>query len=504
MSNNLPIILSIVPFVVFIFLLIVKKMPLIWVSFFTLVLYTGLALFYWQIIPSFLYISYGKGFFVALDIFIIIFGAIFFLEILKDLKIIKNISSYLESFSKDYRIQIIVIAWFFENFLEGTAGFGTAGIIAIPLLIGLGLSPIRALIVGLLGNSTAVVFGAAGTPIRIGFAGLNITSVPLIASLLNCVGIIVPIFMLWIITAEKENRKKEFFEALPFAVWAGIAFVVPSIFTTFIGQEFPSILGSVVGLILVFVTTKFGIFVPKETRTLYENKNINEEIKNKPTMSLFKASLPYGLLIVFLILGKIIFGNINIPINLGFTHNFSLFNPGFVFILVGIIVALIWKSEKRIFSSSIWTAIKGATTPFLVIIFMSTIVQIMINSGENISGFPAAIKLIAKGFETSLLPFFAPFIGAFGSFITGSATVSNIMFGNFFNTASIDLGFNVAKILALGVVGAAAGNMIALADILSAEAVTGMKNSEFKIIIGVAIPCITYLIIVGLIGILIL
>ena len=128
----------------------------------------------------------------------------------------------------------------------------------------------------------------------------------------------------------------------------------------------------------------------------------------------------------------------------------------------------------------------------------------MINSGQNTSGLPAAIKLIAKGFETSLLPFFAPFIGAFGSFITGSATVSNIMFGNFFNTASIDLGLNVAVILALGVVGAAAGNMIALADILAAEAVTKIKNSEIQIIKGVIVPCVIYLILVGLIGILII
>ena len=498
MSDNLPIILSIVPFLVFLFLLIIKKMSLLWTSFITLVLYTVLALFYWEIISSFLYISYGKGFFVALDIFIIIFGAIFFLEILKDRKIIKNISSYLESFSKDYRVQIIIIAWFFENFLEGTAGFGTAGVIAIPLLIGLGLSPIRALIVGLLGNSTAVVFGAAGTPIRIGFAGLNIASVPLLASLINCVGIIVPIFMLWVITAGKENRKKEFFDALPFAIWSGVAFVVPSVLSVFLGQEFPSILGSVIGLALVVITTKLGIFVPKRSEVLCKEKEITHD------MSLFRAFLPYGFLIIFLILGKIILGNISIPLNLGFVYNFSLFNPGFTFILAGILVALIWKSSKNIFSSSIWIALKGAVNPFLVIIFMSSIVQIMINSGQNTSGLPAAIKLIAKGFETSLLPFFAPFIGAFGSFITGSATVSNIMFGNFFNTASIDLGLNVAVILALGVVGAAAGNMIALADILAAEAVTKIKNSEIQIIKGVIVPCVIYLILVGLIGILII
>ena len=182
----LPIILSIIPFVFFVFFLIINKTSLLKASVITLVLYTLLALFYWKILPNFLYISYAKGFFVAFDILIIIFGAIFFLEILKDLKIINNISYYLEHVSHDYRIQIIIIAWLFEAYLEGTAGFGTPAAIAVPLLIGLGLPPIRALIVGLLGNSTAGVFGAAGTPINVGFAGLNVNSVPFFASLLNC------------------------------------------------------------------------------------------------------------------------------------------------------------------------------------------------------------------------------------------------------------------------------------------------------------------------------
>jgi len=443
-------------------------------------------------------VSYGKGFFIALDIFIIILGAIFFLEILKDLKIIKNISYYLESFSKDYRIQIIVIAWLFEALLEGTAGFGTAGAIAVPLLIGLGLPPMRALIVGLLGNSAPGVFGAAGTPIRVGFAGLSTSSVPFIASLLNIVGIIVPVFMLWIITKGRPNRKKEFFEALPFAIWSGIAFTIPSILFVSLGQEFPTILGAVAGLILVVITTKLGIFVPKNIFTLKDEKEIIH------TMSPFKAFFPYILLIIFLILGKIILGKVGVPINLGFNYNFSLFNPGFIFIITGFIIAFLWKSGRRIFSQASLVSLKGAVGPFLVIISMSAIVQIMILSNNNFSGLPAAITLIAKGFETSLLPFFAPFIGAFGAFVTGSVTVSNIMFGHFFSTAALDLGFNPQIILSLGVVGAAAANMIALADILAAEAVVGIKNSEIHILRGVIIPCLTCLLIFGIIGIIII
>ena len=104
------------------------------------------------------------------------------------------------------------------------------------------------MIIALLGNSSSVVFGAAGTPIRIGFEGLGVSSVPYLASLINFVGLIVPAFMLWILVSDKPDRKQQFFGALPFAVWSGIAFVVPSFLVVGLGQEFPSILGSVIGL----------------------------------------------------------------------------------------------------------------------------------------------------------------------------------------------------------------------------------------------------------------
>jgi len=496
--NNISIFLSLFPFLIFIYLLLIKKTSLLKAALSILVTYTLLAIFYWKIIPSSLFFSYGKGFFIALDILIIIVGAVFFLEILKDLKIIKNISYYLGKISKDYRIQVIIIAWFLEAFIEGTAGFGTPAAIAVPLLIGLGLPPLRALIVGLLGNSAPGVFGAAGTPIKVGFAGLNTAGVPFIASLLNCIGFIVPIFMLWMITKDRANRNKEFFSALPFAIWSGLVFVIPSVFFSFIGQEFPTILGSIVGLIIIILSIKIGFLVPKESLSLCENK---EEVA---TLSKTKAFLPYIILIILLILGKFILGSSTISFFVGFNQTFNLFNPGFVFIISGLLVILIWKEKIKILLDSIRKAFRSAINPFLVVFFMLAMVQIMINSNNNYSGITSAISIITHIFETNLLPFFAPFIGAFGAFMTGSVTVSNIMFGHLFNIAANNLSFNSTIILSLGVVGAAAGNMIALADILTAEAVTGLKNKEVSVLKGVIFPCLTCLFIVGIIGLIIL
>lgn len=495
--NNIPILIAAIPFVIFIFLLFKRITSLLWASFITLAIYTTLIVFYWKIIPSFLFLSYGKGFFVALDIFIIIFGAIFFLEILKDLKIIRNISYYLGGLSKDYRIQIIIIAWFFECFIEGTAGFGTPAAIAVPILIGLGLPPIRALVVGLLGNSTPGVFGAAGTPIKIGLAGLNISSVPLIASLLNCVGFIVPIFILWVITEGRKNRKKEFFDALPFAIFSGLIFVIPSVLFTTLGQEFPSILGSIIGIIIIIISIKTGFLIPKEKLSLIER------IEEPSSTSAFKSFLPYIILVTLLILGKIILGKMGIPLFLGSPYIFNLFNPGFIFMISGLLVILIWREKEKVFVSSIKKAFRGAVRPFFVVFSMLAMVQLMINSGNNISGLPTAISLITRSFETSWLPFFTPFIGAFGAFMTGSVTVSNIMFGHMFNIAASNLSLNTSVILSLGVVGAAAGNMIALADILTAEAVTGVKNGEVAVLKGVIVPCFIYLSILGVIGLII-
>ncbi len=493
----LPVILAATPFILFFILLLWRKTPLIWVSLITLILVIVLAAVFWQVYPVYILGSIAKGFFVALDILFIIFGAIFFLEIMRETKIIENIGYFLESISKDLRVQVIFLAWFFENLLEGTAGFGTPSTVVAPLLVGLGIAPVNAVIIALLGNSASVVFGAAGTPIKVGFGALAGASVPITAALLNLIGILVPVFMLWFLTKNKENGKKEFFEALPFAVWAGIAFAIPSILTVFIGQEFPSILGAVIGLILVLFTTKLGLFVPKRENNLTDSPST-------PTLPLGKVLFPYALLISLLIFGKFAIGSAGISIPLVVKHTFAFFNPGFAFIIAGILTILVFKKGVIILGSSAKLALKRSFEPFLVILFMSTIAQITVNSVNNSNTLPSMIDFLAVHVKNILIPLWAPIVGAFGSFLTGSATVSNLMFGNFLASAARDLGFNVDKILALALVGGAAGNMIALADIIAAEAVVGLKNEERKILKGVIIPCAIYVGLVGMVGMLIL
>ena len=473
-------------------------MPLLQTSVITLSVTAFLAYSYWKIFPDFLAASFIKGTLVALDIFIIILGAIFFLEVIKGLKIIESISYHLETFSKDLRVQVIILAWFFESFLEGTAGFGVPAAVVAPLLIGLGIAPLKAIIIGLLGNGAPGIFGAAGTPIRIGFEGLNISGIAETAVWINLIGIIVPVAMLWVLTSGKQNGKQRFVEALPFAIWSGIAFLAPSIFILPLGQEFPSIIGPVIGMALVLLTSKMGIFIPKHIM------RASETPKKKTDLSFFKSALPYALLIILLVSGKFLLSGASLLIRFGeVAHSFNLFNPGFAFIISAILIWLFWNRKKTPILKSFEASAKRSFSPFVVIACMSAFTQIMILAGQNQTGFQSPILLISKIFETQFLPFWAPFVGAFGGFLTGSVTISNIMFGNFLTTASFALGIASAKILALALVGGAAGNMIGLADILAAESVVGLKNKERAVLKGVIIPCLIYVALAGIIGMII-
>ncbi|MCX6706360.1 MAG: L-lactate permease [Candidatus Woesebacteria bacterium] len=468
--------LAVSPFFLFVVLLFAGRIKILTASLVSLVLTVFLAIFYWKMNLSLVSSAFLKGGLIALDIFLIVFGAILFITFLKKTNIIKNLCFYLGTFSRDLRIQVILLAWFLENFLEGTAGFGTPSTVVAPILVGLGLSPISAVAIALLGNSASVVFGAAGTPIRVGFSGLDISQIPYYSGLFNMVGFLVPVFILFAVTFRKEDWKKRFFEALPFTIFAGLAYSLPAFFITYLGQEFPSIIGSIIGLIIVLLAIKLKFLVPKYVMGS-EKKELSEE-----KLPIRKVIFPYLLLVAFLILDKFLLGG-------------RFFNPGVIFILTSFIFFLFWKKHLPEAGKMVGDSFKKSLGPFFIIAAMSVLAQIMINSGQD--------DILAQGLKTAALPLIAPVMGAFGSFMTGSATVSNIMFGGLLAKAALEMGIIPAIILSLQLVGAAAGNMIALADIMPALAVVGLKGKERGIIKRVIIPCLIYVLLVGIIGILV-
>ena len=261
----------------------------------------GLALLIWQIPVTRVAASSINGLVVALSLLYIVFGAILLLNTLRESGGLRVIRQGFTDISPDRRVQVIVIAWLFGSFIEGSAGFGAPATVAVPLLVGLGFPAMAAVLAGMIIQSTPVSFGAVGTPIKVGVSnGLSVDSSPAegashklstdlgvegygtaagfengevfladiglkVATLHALTGLLVPLLLCGLLT-RFYGVNRSFLEGLriwKFALFAALAMIVPYwLVAWLLGPEFPSLVGGLIGLFIVITTARSGFLVP--------------------------------------------------------------------------------------------------------------------------------------------------------------------------------------------------------------------------------------------------
>lgn len=485
-------------------------------------------------------ISYSIfGVFKALDVLIIIFGAILILNTLKQSGAMVTINSGFNGITNDRRIQAIIIGWMFGAFIEGAAGFGTPAALAGPLLVGLGFPPLAAAMVALIYDSTAVSFGAVGTPIfgtmstlsgnlnAIGASpeAFQMSLTKWVAISHGLVGVFVPLLGICMMTKffGKEKSIKPGLAAAPFAIFAGLAFAVPYVLIAIIfGPELPALVGAFIGLPIVIFAAKKGFLVPKEKWDFPGKENWDEDWKSTvdmgdvgaAKMSLAKAWTPYILIAVILVVTRIpslglkaLLASQTITLKniMGVEGlNYALkwaYLPGTIpFILVALATHFIHGMSKKEIKTAWSNTFKQITGAAIALFAGIAMVQLMLNSGVNGSGLDSMLTEMANAAASiagPAYPFFAPFIGILGAFMSGSNTVSNILFSSLqFETASI-LDMPEVLIVALQVIGGAIGNMICVNNVVAACATVGAMGSEGKLIRDNSIPTFIYAIVVA-------
>lgn len=479
----------------------------------------------------------------------IIFGAILLLNTLKHSGAITAIRGGFSNISPDRRVQVIIVAWLFGCFIEGASGFGTPAAVAAPLLVALGFPALGAVMVGMMIQSTPVSFGAVGTPIVVGVtggldrAGITETLVAngsdwetfyrLITSEVAIthaiIGVVMPLFMVMMLTRffGKNRSWKEGLAVAPFALFAGLAFVVPyAAAGVFLGPEFPSMIGALVGLMIVVPAAKAGFLLPKTQWDFAEPKdwpvewmgNIEIKLDNltaKAPMSMTLAWIPYLLLAALLVLSRthagvkefftqnLVLGWSNILGETGVSGSIQfLYLPGGIMVLVVLATFLLHRMKFAELNAAIGESSKTLIGAGFVLLFTIPMVRILINSGVNMADLPSMPRAMAElvaGSVGDVYPFFAATVGGLGAFIAGSNTVSNLMMAQFqFDTAQL-IGVSSAMLIASQAVGAAAGNMIAIHNIVAASATVGLLGREGQTIRMTIIPTIYYLVMAGFI-----
>jgi len=519
-----------------------KAMPIVFI------ITAGVAVYVWEVSFNRVLASSIQGFLITIAVLWIIFGAILLLNTLKHSGAMATIRKGFNNVSPDRRVQVIIIAWLFGSFIEGASGFGTPAAIAAPLMVAIGFPAMAAVMIGMMIQSTPVSFGAVGTPILIGInkgldsegIGATLSSIgsswdvylQIITSEVAVVhaitGTLIPLFMIMMMT-RFFGKNKSWFEGLsilPFAIFGGIAFTIPYALTgVFLGAEFPSLIGALVGLPIVTFAAKKGFLIPKDTWDFapkeewptawvskFEMKL--DAMTDKVPMSLTKAWIPYVLVAFILVLtrvsdeAKAFVKSWVIPfkdiLGEGLSYTITpLYLPGGILVFVVLVTYFFHKMEFKEMKVAVSESSKVMLGAGFVLMFTIPLVRILINSGVNESGFdsmPVAMATFVASSVGDIYPLFAPMVGALGAFIAGSNTVSNMMLAQYQFGVADALGLSTAFMVALQAVGAAAGNMIAIHNVVAASATVGLLDQEGETLRRTIIPTLYYCLVAGIIG----
>ncbi len=485
------------------------------------------SLVFWGSDAKALLASSFHGLLSSMDVLIIIFGAILVMNTLKTSGATAAINRGFMNICPDKRVQACIIGFAFCSFIESAAGFGTPAALAGPLLVCLGFPPMAAAMITLIFDSSAVSFGAVGTPVTAALNALGmaenaafISQFSFWTALPHAIGgTLLPLIVLLLTTKlfSKEKSFKPALQAAPFALFTGLSFAIPHlIIATVIGYEFASLIASLICMAVTVIAAKKGFLVPKSTWDFGDSAQWEKDWlatsevtpMKESNMSLIRAWVPYLLIAGILVATRIpqlglkslltsgapfvikidnLFGYENLDWSFKWAYL-----PGTFFILVALITNGIHKMNKEMVKRSWVDTGKQISGAALALIFGLALVEVMkyktAGGASMLDEMASALAMVGKG----LFVFISPFIGVLGAFVSGSCTVSMNLFTNLqYNTASV-LGLPPVLIISMQCVGGAVGNMVCINNAVAASATIGTTGREGKLIKINAIPMVIY------------
>ncbi len=374
-------------------------------------------------------------------IILIIIFAIFSYNILCETKEIESIKTQFIQMTSDKGLLVLLLTWGLGGVLEGMAGFGTAVAIPAAILISLGFKPMFSAVICLVANTVAVGFGAVGLPATTLANQVAASGVATPDELCEVATfIILQLSLMFYITPflilTMTDRKK-ILKNLGIALFVGtFSIVVQFCCAHFIGPETPAILGSVAAICAMLIYNK-----------LFIAPHSSPKGPRRGMLKTLKAWSVYGLIIFFILISSKIVPPVNELLNQSFVTKFDLpvigntfkfgwlSNAGLMIFLGAMIGGMIQGlSFGKLMTMLAKTTVSLQKT-VVTICCLVAMAMLMNNTGMTNDIAKGLVSLTGDAF-----PFFAPLIGSIGTFVTGSATNANILFGKLQATVAHDLG----------------------------------------------------------------
>ncbi|PFK26301.1 L-lactate permease [Bacillus cereus] len=519
---------ALIPIIFFFLALAVFRMKGHVAGFITVVLTVLVALFAYKMPFTMAMAATGYGFLYGLwPIAWIIIMSVFLYKISVKTGQFDVIRASVLSITNDHRLLVILIGFSFGAFLEGAAGFGASVAITAALLAGLGLNPLYAAGLCLIANTAPVAFGAMGIPITVAgqVTGIDPHKIGQMAGhQLPFLSLFVPFFIVFLMDGFKGIR-----QTWPALFVAGSSFAITQFITaTFLGPELPDITSALVSLISLALFLK--VWQPKE---IYQSGQVNSEVAATTTAAsmpkltfgkVVKAWSPFIVLTVMVVIWSQSFFK-------------ALFTPGgalaslvFKFEIPGL-HNLVMKAEPIVNKPTPYEAIlkfdvlSATGTAILiaciismfilkmnvkdaVVTFKETLSELkmpILSIGfvlgfafiANYSGLSSTLALALAG-TGGLFPFFSPFLGWIGVFLTGSDTSANALFSNLQAITAQQVGVSEVLLVAANTTGGVTGKMISPQSIAIACAAVGLAGKESDLFRFTVKHSLFFVIIVGI------
>lgn len=438
-------------------------------------------------------------------ILIIIIMAIFSYNVLVYTGKMEVLKEQFSSISSDKCIQVLLLTWGFGGLLEGMAGFGTAVAIPAAILISLGFRPIFSAVASLIANSVATAFGAIGTPVKVlaeqaGADSIQTLSTHVVLQL-SPLMILVP-FVLVFMT---DPRIKSLPKHILLSVIVGVVSLgTQYVAAKYMGAETPAVLGSIASIITIILYAKI-------TAT-DEDRALKAQFPERSTAEVISAWSVYGLILLLVILTSPL-----LPLRamlapiLSTTFSFNIFDTVTQSeILRSVKISWLIDAGVLLFLGSILGGlIQGAKIIDLLKLLGKVIKQqrktiitvcclIALSSIMDFSGMIAQLGLALAITTGAFYPLFAPTIGCLGTFLTGSDTSSNILFGKLQASVGHTIGVDPNWLAAANTAGATGGKIISPQSIAVATSACGLQGREGEIMKKAMPYALGYIVVAGL------
>lgn len=449
-------------------------------------------------------LAVAKGMWTALSIILVIIPALAIYEVSRETGAFAVFRSGMQKHIGDPVVQILAVGWIFVSFLQGITGFGVPVAVGTPLLIGLGVRPLQAVLIALLGQAWGNTFGT----LAIAWDGLT-----------GQVDLSDPdVYRRTIIWATAMLGAENFLAGILIAVLAGgfqglksniVLIVLLGVFQgagqmwlALFNPALSNFLMAAISLVLIFSWSRLTGY-----------RRVVEPEEPPPAMSLLQAVFPYFVLtitaVVVLfsgsikgILGKLVIGFpfVSKVTELGYaTKASALFAPiaplihSGAFLAAAALVGYLYYNARgligpggagRIFGNAWQKSVPSA----IAITALTAMSKVMDETGQ--------VYVLARGVADTtggVFPVLAPYVGLLGSFMTSSNLSSNILFGGFQETVATILKTDKAPILAAQTAGAAIGSIIAPSKVLLGTTTAGILGQEGlvikKFLLGAMLLC---------------